>query len=183
MEAGPQHTSKSSSAASDRSGAPNKTSGGKSAGAKSKMGRIGDHARGLFDEFSSWLELRLRLFQVDVQDLVQKKIEEAISKAAPVFLGLLTLLFALVTVALFTGWALGHPAWGFLIVTGFLLVITLVLWVRSRRIAQASSGAEATEAVAENQLVEQSANGSPPDQKPSKASAGRTAVPKEGGLS
>lgn len=147
------------------------------------MRRIGDHTRGLFEEFSTWLELRLRLFQVDVQDRIQKKVEEAIGKAAPIVLGLLTLFFLLVTIALFAGRALGHPAWGFLIVTGFLLVVTLILWVRSRRIARARNDADAAGTVAEDGPARQSVNGTPPARTPSNGSVSRTAAPKKGGSS
>lgn len=102
---------------------------------KNKVQRIGSQTRGLFEDFTSWVELRLRLFQVDVQDRIRKKVDEAIIKAAPVAVGLLGGFFALVTAALFIGWALGHPAWGFLIVTGLLFLTTGALYARSRRLA------------------------------------------------
>lgn len=95
---------------------------------------MGSQTRGLFDDFTSWVELRLRLFQLDVQERIQKKVDEAVIKAAPVVVGVLSGFFALVTAALFIGWALGHPAWGFLVVTGVLLLITGVLFARSRRL-------------------------------------------------
>lgn len=106
-----------------------------SPGGKNKVQRIGSQTRGLFDDLTSWVELRLRLFQMDVQERVQKKVDQAIIKAAPVVVGLLAGFFALITTALFLGWALGHPAWGFLVVTGLLLLVTGVLFARSRRLS------------------------------------------------
>lgn len=117
-----------------------------------KVRRIGQQTRGLFDDFSSWVELRLRLFQLDVQDRVQKKVDEAFRtaaiKGAPIIVGLLTGLFALVTAALFIGWALGHPAWGFLVVTGLLGLITAGMFARSRRLDRERAEVDVTEEAA-----------------------------------
>lgn len=116
----------------------------KDSGSKNKVQRMGSNARGLFDDFTSWVELRLRLLQLDVQERVQGKIDEVIIKAAPVVVGLLAGFFALITVALFVGWALGHPAWGFLVVTGVLLLIAGALYARSRRLQRESREVEIT---------------------------------------
>lgn len=103
---------------------------------RNKVQRIGSQARGLFGDFTSWIELRLRLFQVEIQDRIRTKIDEAVIKAAPIVAAVLAGLFALVTIALFVGWALGHPAWGFLVVTVLLLFVTGLLYARSRRLGR-----------------------------------------------
>lgn len=101
---------------------------------KNKVERIGRQTKGLFEDFTQWVELRLRLFQLDVQDKIQKKANEAIIKIAPFVVGALGGLFLLVTAALFIGWWLGHPAWGFLVVTGLLFLVAGVLYARSKRL-------------------------------------------------
>lgn len=135
MEATPQPSTSSPSA-----GPPAADSGA----AKNKVQRIGNQTRGLFEDFTSWVELRLRLFQLEVQERIQKKVDEAIIKVAPVVVGALAGLFALVTAALFVGWALGHPAWGFLVITGLLLLVTGVLFARSRRLSREGRGVDVT---------------------------------------
>ena len=98
-----------------------------------KVHRIGQETRGLFEDFTAWVELRLRLVQLDVQGYIRQKIDEATLKIALVAAGLFSGLFALVTLALFAGWLFGHPAWGFLAVTGLLLAWTGLLYARHRR--------------------------------------------------
>lgn len=137
MEAPPQHSVGSPAA-------PAVTRDDRSTDRKNKVQRIGGQTRGLFEDFTSWIELRMRLFQLDVQERIQKKVDEAILKAAPVVTGVLAGLFALVTAALFVGWALGHPAWGFLVVTGLLLLITAILHARARRISSRNREVDVT---------------------------------------
>ena len=62
-----------------------------------KVHRIGQETRGLFEDFTAWVELRLRLVQLDVQGYIRQKIDEATLKIALVAAGLFSGLFALVT--------------------------------------------------------------------------------------
>lgn len=101
---------------------------------RNKVERIGRQTKGLFEDFTQWVELRLRLFQLDVQEKVRTKANEAAIKVAPFIVAALGGLFALVTAALFIGWWLGHPAWGFLIVTGLLFLVTGILYAKSKRL-------------------------------------------------
>lgn len=121
----PPHTPEEHHGAAGRSGG---------AGQEGKVHRIGSETRGLLEDFTSWIELRLRLIQLDVQNYIRQKIDEAALKAALVVASLVSGLFMLITLALFAGWALGHPAWGFLVVTGLLFLWTGILYARNRRI-------------------------------------------------
>ena len=90
------------------------------------LGRITEQTRGLVDDLTAWVELRLELAQLEIEERVEKKANDL---ALKIILGVLAGLagfFALVTGALALGAWLGHPAWGFLIVTG-LLVLTAVV--------------------------------------------------------
>jgi hypothetical protein len=100
---------------------------------QNKVERISAETRGIFGDFSSWVELRLKLFQVEIQERIQTKVNETIIKVAPVAAGAITGFFGLITLALFLGWWLGHPAWGFLIVTVMLALVTGVLLARKKR--------------------------------------------------
>jgi uncharacterized membrane protein YqjE len=132
MEAPPQRFPASpSTAPPDVHAPPDRRTGG-----RNPVQRIGSQTRALFGDVTSWIELRLRLFQLEVQERIQRKVDEAIIKVAPVVVGILAGFFALITMALFVGWALGHPAWGFLVVTGLLLLVAGLLYARSRRLGR-----------------------------------------------
>lgn len=127
----PQHTPEERKAAVGERGGAGQAQ--KDHNATGKVHRIGSETRGLLEDFTSWVELRLRLVQLDVQGYIRQKIDEATLKAALIIAGLVSGLFMLLTLALFAGWALGHPAWGFLVVTGLLLLWTGILYGRNRR--------------------------------------------------
>lgn len=114
---------------------------------KNKVERLSSQTKGLFDDFTSWVELRLKLFQMEIQEKVQAKVNEAIIKIAPLVVGALAGLFALVTVALFVGWWLGHPAWGFLSVTLLLGLVTGGLFAKKKQLDKEDSQASSNGAV------------------------------------
>ena len=101
---------------------------------RNKVERLGEQTKGLFDDFKSWVELRLKLFQAEIQEKVEKKVNAAIIKVAPFVAAAIAGFFAIVTLALFLGWWLGHPAWGFLCVTLMFVLLTGVLLVRKTRL-------------------------------------------------
>lgn len=101
---------------------------------RNKVERISDQTKGLFDDFTSWVELRLKLFQAEIQEKVESKVNETVIKVAPFVAAAIGGFFALVTLALFLGWWLGHPAWGFLCVTLLFALITGVLLARKKRL-------------------------------------------------
>ena len=101
---------------------------------KNKVERIGQQAKGIFDDFTEWVELRLRLFQLEIQEKIRTKANEAAIKVAPFIVGALGGFFLLITIALFVGWWLGHPAWGFLVVTGVLFLVAGMLYARSKKL-------------------------------------------------
>lgn len=100
---------------------------------RNKVERLGAQTRALAEDVTSWVELRIKLMQAEIQEKIQSKVNESIIKIAPIVVGALTGLFALVTIALFLGWWLGHPAWGYLIVTALLALVTGGLLARKKR--------------------------------------------------
>jgi hypothetical protein len=93
----------------------------------SRLQRIGTQTKGLIDDLKSWVELRMELTQIDVEERVEDKVSEAMAGAALVALGALTALFLLIAAAFGLGELLGHPGYGFLVVGGVLLVVTLII--------------------------------------------------------
>lgn len=102
-------------------------------GGRNKVERLSAQTRGLAEDMKSWVELRIKLLQAEIQDRIQSKVNESIIKIAPALAAALTGLFALVTIALFLGWWLGHPAWGYLVVTALLALATGGLLARKKR--------------------------------------------------
>ncbi len=99
-----------------------------SKGAK-KVERIAQQSKGLFDDVKEWIDLKIKFTWLEVQAEINARKQDAVVGAILAFLGVLGLVFALIAGALGLGAWLGHPAWGFLIVTGVLfLTAGVVYW-------------------------------------------------------
>lgn len=97
---------------------------------RNKLGRMIDHAAAVSADLREWVELRIALVQrqvLDKRDEVLAKKDEVVDIAKvgvpAALLALYLLGFVLLTLAIGLGWLLGHPFWGFLIVTLLLLVV------------------------------------------------------------
>ena len=92
-----------------------------------KLERIAAHTQGLVTDLREWIDLRIDLAILEVEErLDETKNEIALGITLAVF-GFFAALFALTTVALGVGWLLGHPFWGFLAVTVALVLIVVLL--------------------------------------------------------
>ncbi len=97
-----------------------------------KLGRIAGQLAGLSEDLRQWVELRIELVRAEIMEQVDFKIAQARQGAVVGVLAALGVFFLLVTLALGLGWWLGHPFWGFLIVT-LLLVLGAALAYRLLR--------------------------------------------------
>lgn len=89
----------------------------------SKVDRIALHTKGLVDDVKTWVELKMKLTQLEIEERLDAKVNAMVIGLAVAGVGLLALVFALITLALGLGAWLGHPAWGFLVVTVLLLLV------------------------------------------------------------
>ncbi|ARA92624.1 hypothetical protein AWN76_005215 [Rhodothermaceae bacterium RA] len=96
-------------------------------GGGTKIDRITRHTRDLVQDVRNWVDLKLKLTRLEVQEQVDEALHQARIGAALAFVGFLAVQFLLVTLALLIGDALGHAKWGFLILTMLLLVVLIVL--------------------------------------------------------
>lgn len=87
-----------------------------------KIDRMAREARELGDAVAEWLELRIALVRAEVEEEVNRRLNEAIRRAIVLAIGGMAGLFVLVTLALGLGWWLGHPVWGFAVVAALLLI-------------------------------------------------------------
>ncbi len=92
-----------------------------------KVERITQHTKGLVEDLTSWVELKLKLTQIEIEEKIDAKVNRAAVGVIVGVMALITALFALITLALGIGAWLGHPAWGFLVVTLLLALITGVI--------------------------------------------------------
>lgn len=87
----------------------------------SRLGRIAGHTRGLVEDVREWVDLRIDLAILEMEEKVDEAQNEIALGLLMAFLAMFATLFVLTTIALGLGWALGHPFWGFLIVSVGLL--------------------------------------------------------------
>lgn len=103
---------------------------------ETRIQRIGQQTRGLVDDVKAWVELRMELTQIQVEDRVEERINEATSGVAVGLLGALGILFLLLAASMALGEWLGHLALGFLIVGGVIMLVTVVLHLMRPRFVQ-----------------------------------------------
>lgn len=87
------------------------------------MRRITQHTRALVNDVRGWVDLKLKLTKLEVQEQIDEAMSQAKIGAALAFVAFMAVQFLLTTLALLIGDALGHAKWGFLIITVVLLII------------------------------------------------------------
>lgn len=92
-----------------------------------RMTRLAGESRALFDDLREWVDLRVQLVQVEIEERIEKMANELIAIIIVVVLGLFAVAFLLHGVAIWIGEALGGTQWGYLIVAGVLGLITLIV--------------------------------------------------------
>lgn len=92
-----------------------------------KLQRISDHTQGLVSDLQEWIDLRLDLALIEVEERVDELRNDLALGVTVAILGFFAAFFVLTTVALGLGWLLGHPFWGFLIVGGVLTLVIVAL--------------------------------------------------------
>lgn len=118
---------------SDRNGTePRAAEPAEATGLDGKLTRLTGHARGLMEELTVWVDLKIQHAITGVQqDLESKGKRVALDVGAGV-IALVGVLFALVALALGIGAWLG-PAWGFMIVSGLLFLGAFVMYAVNHR--------------------------------------------------
>ena len=85
-----------------------------------RMKRIATHAQGVVADLRKWVDLRIDLAVLDLEDKLDERLNAVAVGIIIAVFGGLAAFFTLITIALGLGWLLGHPFWGFLIVTAGL---------------------------------------------------------------
>jgi hypothetical protein len=92
-----------------------------------KLGRIAGHTQGLVEDLREWIDLRIDLAILEMEERVDTLRNEVALGITLAFFGFFAAMFVFTTAALGLGWLLGHPFWGFLIVTVLLLMVVAAL--------------------------------------------------------
>lgn len=91
--------------------------------APGRLQRVTDETRGLAEDLTAWVELKARHTQMEIEETVELKLNRAVVGVIVAIVGAVAALFLLVTLAIGAGWLLGHPFWGFLVVTAVLFIV------------------------------------------------------------
>lgn len=127
----------------DRPSAPNAERPVTNAPEGGKVNRIAAHTQGLFADLREWIDLRVDLAILEVEERLDAfKNDLALGITIAVF-ALFAAFFSLTTVALGVGWLLGHPFWGFLAVSVALILIIVTLRVTKPALTPPSNLLEA----------------------------------------
>ncbi|NND70046.1 MAG: hypothetical protein HKN43_00545 [Rhodothermales bacterium] len=92
----------------------------------SKVRRISTQTKGLVEDMRTWVDLKMQYTQLDLEDRVDTKVNEAAKGAIVAAVGLITLVFVLLTIGLGLGVLFDSVFLGFLGVTGVLVVALIV---------------------------------------------------------
>lgn len=103
--------------------------------ANDTIDNITNQTKGLFDDMTSWMELKIQYIILDYQEQITQKVKGAAFEIGALAVLGVALLFGLVALALGVGSWLNHPAWGFLVVMGVLVVVALVARAIGKRIS------------------------------------------------
>ncbi len=108
-----------------------------------KVQRMSGHARGIVGDVQAWIDLKFKLTQLQIERKIERRLNRLAVSVIVALFSAMAGFFALVTAALGLGAWLGHPAWGFLIVTVLLFLIAgIVQASRPRLVRMAHKRAE-----------------------------------------
>ena len=110
-----------------------------------KLGRLTAEAKGLVADTREWVDAKLRLFELEIEEKIDAFASRFIATAVVVFFAALALIFALVSGALGLGQWWGSDALGFLAVGGLLFLIAGVVHLLRPRFVRGSLGATESE--------------------------------------
>lgn len=121
MNSGPeQKDSTGSNSRSTRTASPE--SGG-------RLDRITDQTKGLVDDIKEWIDLRVRLVQLDLEERLETIANQTILTLVVIGIGAISIFFALIAAALGLGALFSNSALGFLAVS---LILACTMWLVNR---------------------------------------------------
>lgn len=105
--------------------------------ANDAIDNITHQTKGLFEDLTSWMELKVQYVILDYQEQLTKKVKGAAFEIGALAILGIGLLFGLVALALGLGSLLGHAGWGFLLVMVLMVLTALIVRAVGKRIGGA----------------------------------------------
>lgn len=98
-----------------------------------KIERIAGHTTGLVEDLKAWFELKMEFVLLDFKEEIKSTGMQFAYQGAFFAVLLVAGLFGLTALSFGLGVLLGHPGWGFLSVSGLLIVIAFIVkWLGNR---------------------------------------------------
>ncbi len=120
----------------------------------SRLARVLEQVREISEDVVELVELKLQLVQVQIEERVQGKLNEVISKALVGMLAIGTVVFALVAAAIGLGYLFENQAFGFLAVAALLALLTGIMWYGRFNYVKLSEKEETTNELPELKEIE-----------------------------
>jgi len=95
----------------------------------SKLGSLARETRSLLTDVKDWIDLRVQLLQIEVEERIESAAHKIISLIVVAILGLFAVLFLLLAIAEAVGIWLGHPSYGYIFVAVIMIILT---WIVNR---------------------------------------------------
>lgn len=114
--------------------APPSTEEGRSEGGPIK--RITGETRSLFDDLKAWVDLKIQLIQLDIEDRIRQAANQAALTAIVIVIGLLAFLFGLVAAGEALGAWFDSSSLGYLALAGALALVAVVIHLTKPRLVE-----------------------------------------------
>ena len=93
---------------------------------RASLSHLAGETRALWEDMREWVDLRVELVQVDIEERIQKAANEIMATLLAVVLGLFAMAFLLHGIAVWLGRLLGAVEWGYLL-AGLVLAIAALI--------------------------------------------------------
>ena len=123
-----------------------------------KLERITQHTKGLVEDMRAWVDLKMQLTKLEIDEKIDEKMNQAIIGIIVGVIAFLALVFGLTALALGLGAWLGHAAWGFLLVAGVLVLVTGLLWALKPKMVAPSKSKKKDPAKQKNPAIPEKAS-------------------------
>lgn len=92
-----------------------------------------ENMKKLVDEAKDYYEVKKKVIKLKAADALSESAGNTVAYIALAVIGLFTLMFFSISLALGLGWALGNNLWGFLIVTAIYITAGIVVYYRKEQ--------------------------------------------------
>lgn len=111
----------------NRTDSQNASEGNRGGRSRVSLSHLASETRALWEDMREWVDLRVELVQVDIEERIQKAANEIMAALLAVGLGLFAMAFLLHGIAVWLGRLLGAVEWGYVLVGLVLAIAALVV--------------------------------------------------------